>query len=116
MTLVAKVTMKKGWDSTAGLERGLAEMATDIHKRASILAPKKDRHLVNSGVITRLGATAYRIKFGSSKAPYARIHELGGDTGRNYATHIVAKHYLGRAADGVKRGNTVRYFKGKVAS
>lgn len=115
MTLVAKVTMKPNWDSTKGLERGVAEMATDIHKRASILAPKKDRHLVNSGVIKRLGVGTYMIRFGSSVAPYARIHELGGDTGRNYATKIVAKHYLGRAADGVERGNTVRYFKDKVS-
>lgn len=115
MTLVAKVTMKKGWDSTKGLERGLAEMATDIHRRASILAPKKDRHLVNSGRIKRLGSTAYQISFGNNgRVPYARIHELGGYTGRGYNTPIVAKHYLGRAADSVSRGNTVRYFKGKV--
>lgn len=32
-----------------------------------------------------------------SNLSYARIHELGGMTGRNHAAKIPAKHYLGRA-------------------
>lgn len=114
MTLVAKITMKRGWDSTEGLERGLAEMATDIHSRASVLAPKKDRHLVNSGKIARIGAMAYKISFGSSQVPYARIHELGGWTGRGYSTYITPKKYLTTAAEGVARSDKSKYFKGKV--
>ena len=131
MTLVAKVTMKKGWDSTAGLERGLAEMATDIHKRAIILAPKKDRHLVNSGRIKRLGSTAYQVSFGNSQVPYARIQELGGtikpkrgrflvfknaagETVFARSVTIKGKRYLTKAADGVARSDKGKYFKNKV--
>ena len=109
MTLVAKVTMKAGWDSTAGLERGLAEMATDIDTRAKVLAPKDTRALVNSGRIKRLSAVAYQISFGNDgKVPYARMR------------HFVNKKnpqtlgYLSRAADSVARSDKGKYFKGKV--
>ena len=116
MTLVAKVTMKKGWDSTAGLERGLAEMATDIDTRAKILAPKDTRALVNSSRIKRLSAVAYQISFGNDgKVPYARIHELGGWTGRGHSVYITPKNYLGNAAETVARSSKAKYFRNKVA-
>lgn len=108
MTLVAKITMKRGWDSTEGLERGLAEMATDIHKRASILAPKDTRALVNSGAIKRLGAEAYQIKFGSSAVPYARRRHF-----ENKKTPG-SLGYLAKAAEAVDRSDKGKYFKGKV--
>ena len=97
MTLVAKVTMKSGWDSTAGLERGLAEMATDIHKRAVILAPKDTRALVNSGNISRTGDKEYTIKFGSTAVPYARRRHF--ENKKNPQT----LGYLSKAEDSVAR-------------
>ena len=109
MTLVAKVTMKKGWDSTAGLERGLAEMATDIDTRAKVLAPKDTRALVNSGRIKRLSAVAYQISFGSSQVPYARRRHF--ENKKNPQT----LGYLSRAADAVARSDKDKYFKDKVA-
>ena len=109
MTLVAKVTMKKGWDSTKGLEQGVAEMATDIHKRASILSPKESRSLVNSGSISRTGNAEYTIKFGSSKVPYARRRHF--ENKKNPQT----LGYLSKAADGVDRSDKTKYFRGKVA-
>ena len=108
MTLVAKVTMKAGWDSTAGLERGLAEMATDIHKRATILAPKDTRALVNSSRIKRLSAVAYQISFGSSQVPYARRRHF--ENKKNPQT----LGYLSRAADSVARSDKGKYFRNKV--
>ena len=108
MTLVAKVTMKKGWNSTAGLERGLAEMATDIHARASILAPKDTRALVNSGNVKRTGDMEYTIKFGSSKVPYARRRHF--ENKKNPQT----LGYLSKAADSIKRSDKSKYFRGKV--
>lgn len=108
MTLVAKVTMKAGWDSTAGLERGLAEMATDIDTRAKVLAPKDTRALVNSGRIKRLSAVAYQISFGSSQVPYARRRHF--ENKKNPQT----LGYLSRAADSVARSDKGKYFKGKV--
>lgn len=109
MTLVAKVTMKKGWDSTKGLERGLAEMATDIHRRASILAPKDTRALVNSGKIRKTGAQEYTIGFGSSVVRYALRRHF--ENKKNPQT----LGYLSKAADGVARSDKGKYFKGKVA-
>ena len=108
MTLVAKVTMKKGWNSTAWLERGLAEMATDIDARAKILAPKDTRALVNSGRIKRLSAVAYQISFGSSQVPYARMRHF--ENKKNPQT----LGYLAKAADSVARSDKGKYFKGKV--
>lgn len=110
MTLVAKVTMKPNWDSTQGLERGLAEMATDIHRRASILAPKDTRALVNSGKIERTGTAEYTISFGNDgRVPYARMR------------HFVNKKnpqtigYLAKAADSVARSDKGKYFKNKIS-
>ena len=108
MTLVAKVTMNRGWDSTQGLERGLAEMATDIHRRASILAPKDTRALVNSGKIGRTGTQEYTISFGSSRVPYARRRHF--ENKKNPQT----LGYLSKAADSVARSDKSKYFKGKV--
>ena len=108
MTLVAKVTMKKGWDSTAGLERGLAEMATDIDTRAKVLAPKDTRALVNSSRIKRLSAVAYQISFGSSQVPYARRRHF--ENKKNPQT----LGYLSRAADSVARSSKDKYFRNKV--
>ena len=110
MTLVAKVTMKKGWVSTAGLERGLAEMATDIDTRAKVLAPKDTRALVNSGRIKRLSAVAYQISFGSSQVPYARMRHF--ENKKNPQT----LGYLSRAADSVARSDKSKYFRNKVGS
>lgn len=45
-----------------------------------------------------------------SNLSYARIHELGGDTGRGRKTHIVGKHYIGRAVED-NRDYVVEQFK-----
>lgn len=108
MTLVAKVTMKPNWDSTQGLERGLAEMATDIDTRAKVLAPKDTRALVNSSRIKRLSALAYQISFGGGAVPYARRRHF--ENKKNPQT----LGYLSRAADSVARSDKGKYFKGKV--
>lgn len=94
-------------------EVAAAMMATDIHSRSAVLAPKDTRNLVNSGKIARLGDAHYAVTYGSGKVPYARIQELGGDTGRNHATHIVGQHYLEQAGDSVVRGDLSKYYKGQ---
>lgn len=91
-------------------ETAAAMMATDIHERSAVLAPKRKRILVNSGRITRLGDAHYAVTYGSGKAPYARIQELGGQTGRNHATHIVGQHYLEQGGDSVVRGDLSKYY------
>ena len=109
-----KVTPRLAREAIIGtqLDRAVASMATDIHARSAELAPKKDRHLVNSGRIIRKSYANYLVKYVSTKVPYARIHELGGWTVRNYATYIQPKRYLTQAGESVTRGNLDKYFRG----
>ena len=103
-----KFTENKGWSEKQqrSMKAGLLEMATDIHRRAVILAPIETGALRNSGKITPEGSDAYKISFGSSKVPYARMR------------HFVNKKnpqtlgYLAKAGDSVARGAKEKYFKG----
>ena len=101
-----KVNMKPNWSGNiqAGLQRGLIEMAFDVHDRAVILAPHKDGGLAGSGTVTPI-KDGYQIKFGSQRVPYAR---------RQNFEHKTRSHYLARAGEGAARGNVSKYFKGKV--
>lgn len=112
------------------LKAGLLEMATDIHRRASAFAPVLTSALRNSGRVESLN-DGYRVIFGSSRVPYARIQELGGtikpkskpvlawkdaDGEWVYAKSVTikAKKYLSRAGDSVVRGNTSKYWRNKI--
>src|SRR5690554_6547534 len=77
-------------------------MAGAILGRATMLAPKDTGMLHASGRILKTN-NGRSVQFGDTEVPYARIHELGGMTGRNYATPIVAKHYLRDAGDSVAK-------------
>jgi hypothetical protein len=83
-------------------------MATDIHQRSSMLAPKDSRALVNSGTIKRLGTASYQIKYGSGKVPYARRRHF--ENLKNPQT----LNYLEKAGDGVTRGNIDRYIRKSI--
>jgi hypothetical protein len=132
-----KVTPRLAREAIIGtqLDKAVASMMTDIHARSAELAPKDTRALVNSGRIIRKGSANYQVVYGSSKVPYARIHELGGvikpkaggvlawkDEGSKYANEdgwvfaksvkIKAKHYLRDGGDGVTRGDLSKYFRG----
>lgn len=112
----AKVTMNQNWDKVKKanwLDAGLLEMSTDIDRRAKALAPVETSALRNSGEVSPI-TNGYKVSFGSSRVPYARIHELGGKTGRGYTVSIKAKHYLKNAAESVVRGNIRRYFTNKI--
>jgi hypothetical protein len=126
-----KVKMNPNWSGkiVAGMDRALLEMTTDIHNKAKILAPVLDRNLVDSGVVEPVTG-GYKVQFGSSKVPYARIQELGGTikpkrakllawkdgSEWRFAKSVTIKgtHYLARAGDSVARSNKSKYFKGKV--
>lgn len=104
-----KVTMNTGWEKNIenGMKEAVLEMATDIHRRAIILAPKDTRALVNSGVIDPV-QNGYKITFGSSKVPYARRRHF--ENKKNPSS----KGYLAKAGDSVARSDKSKYFKGKV--
>lgn len=91
--------------TTSQLDAAVLEMATDIDKRAKILAPKDTGALVNSGRIERVRAGFYRIIFGSSRVPYARRRHF-----ENKKTPG-SIGYLAKAGDSVSRGNINKYLR-----
>lgn len=104
-----KVTIKPNWsgDQQKGMKLALLEMATDIHKRSTILAPKDTRALVNDGRIEPSG-DGYKIVYGSARVPYARRRHF--ENKKNPGT----KGYLAKAGDSVARSDKTKYFRGKV--
>lgn len=100
----------KKWanDQTFLADRVEQHMAAAILNRAVVLAPKDTGNLHASGVIKKVTG-GRSVKFGDVEVPYARIHELGGMTGRNYATKIIPKHYLTRAGNSVGKENIKKY-------
>ncbi len=104
-----KMTINKNWskDIERGIKLAVLEMTTDIHRRAVVLAPKDTSALANSGVVEPI-TDGYRIKFGSSRVPYARIRHF--ENKKNPQT----LGYLAKAGDSVARGDKTKYFRGKV--
>lgn len=104
-----KVSMKPMWSQ--GIEKSmkvaLLEMSLDVRRRAITLAPKDTRALVNSGVVEPV-TNGYKIKFGSSKVPYARRRHF--ENFKNPQT----KGYLAKAGDSVARADKTKYFRGKI--
>ncbi len=102
------INVKPNWgdDISSKLRLGLLEMATDIHRRSAILAPKDTRALVNSGTITPT-PSGYSIIYGSSRVPYALIrHEVN-------KKNPGSLRYLEKGAESVVRGAKSKYFKDK---
>lgn len=109
---------------TAGMFRLAGEVATQARDRA----PYKTTALRGSIRITTDAAgnstatsgadNLWVIAGGQTKTgggglvAYARIHELGGWTGRNYATYIKPKHYLENSFVNVMNSGIARFFKG----
>lgn len=74
------------------LKRGLTTLATVIHRDASTLAPKDQRHLVNSGKIALSGLKA-TVSFGGGRVRYAKRRHY--ENRKNPQTLL----YLQRAGD-----------------
>lgn len=128
-----RLTMNNNWVRVVKgdfTKVGLLEMVTDIHRRAVILAPKDSRALINSGMIEPIH-DGYKVKFGGSKVPYARIQHEGGTIrpknksrltwkGKDGRWHsaksvtIKGTKYLEKAGESVARGDKSKYFRGKV--
>lgn len=105
--MAVRLTMNSNWTKIVKgdfTKAGLLEMVTDIHRRAVILAPILTAALRNSGVIEPI-TDGYRIKFGSSRVPYAR---------RQHFEHKTRSGYLAKAGDSVARGDKSKYFRGKI--
>jgi len=85
------------------------EMATDVHRVATILAPKDSRALVNSGRVIRQKLAEYVIRFGGSgngfSVPYALRRHF--ENMKNPQTLL----YLERGGDSVKRSSISKYLR-----
>lgn len=82
------------------------EMATDIHRRASMLAPKDKGNLVASGRIEKHEKGGYAVVFGGGRVPYAKLrHEVNRKNPQTVG-------YLHKAGDSVTRGNVTKYIRG----
>lgn len=110
MSRTVVMTIEKNWSGkvSKGMEAGLVEMVTDIHKKASILAPKDSGALVNSSQIKKTADFEYTISYGSSKVPYARRRHY--ENKKNPQT----LGYLSKAGDSVQRGNKEKYWRNKI--
>ena len=78
--------------STQQLNEGGVRMMTDILRLARQNAPVKTGALRNSGRFNQTSTLKWRITFGNSRIPYARLRE---HTNR---LHPNTTHYLERAA------------------
>lgn len=101
-TLVSKWLPK----TKQGIDAGVLQMATDIHRRSAIAAPKDSRALVNSGKIERVTSGHYKVQYGGGGIRYARRRHF--ENKKNPQTI----GYLEKAGESVTRGNVYKYFKG----
>ena len=79
----------------------------EVRRNLSGRVLNKRTGLLHSGLesVIRTIRDGVRLEMGFdlTKVPYARIHELGGRTGRNHATRIPKRPYLRRALVDKKR-------------
>lgn len=91
------------------LKRAVRSMLQVVLNRGTMIAPIKSGDLVATGEVIQDEGASGSVTFGGVKAPYGRIQELGGMTGRNYQTKIIGKHYLQTAGDSVAKENPKKY-------
>ena len=105
MTYKVRVKFNYSWTTQGrnALGIGLARMVTDIHQRATMLAPVDTGALVNSGRFEKTGDLHYKIIFGNSRVPYAALRE------RQNRLHPGTRFYLKRAGEYGQR-NVNKYF------
>lgn len=127
-----KITLNDNWTKVVKGEwtrLGLLEMMVDIDTRAKAYAPKDTSALVNSSRIDKV-RDGYKLTFGSSRVPYARIQHEGGTIRPKKAkslawkadgelifaksVNIKATKYLEKGADAITRGNTSKYWRNKI--
>lgn len=84
------------------MDISMLDLVTDVHRTASVLAPKDSRTLVKSGRISRQGKAHYKVIFGGGAVPYARRRHFENKL------HPGTLGYLERPGDAASR-NLKRY-------
>lgn len=92
--------------------RARAQLSRYSHQRGTVTpAPPGGPPALVTGVLrssfellgpTEAGAASWRAVLGPT-APYARVQELGGDTGRGHRTRLPARPYLRPSAESMVR-------------
>lgn len=102
-----KVTPNKAgrYKLTNRTEMGMGAIATDVHSRAVVNAPKDTRALVNSSRIVKLNSGHWVVRFGSRRVRYARIRHF-----INYKNPQTV-NYLLNAGKSVFEGDIKKYFR-----
>ncbi len=98
-----------GWlpKTEFGIDKAVLEIATDIQRGASILAPKATGALKKSGKIERKGEADYVITYGNGSVPYARRRHFENQKSPG------TLRYLEKAGDSVARGSIKKYLRNK---
>ena len=110
--MATKVSFKANWanDQVQIIDKGVLEMATDVHRKSAILAPRDQGNLISSGRIKRNGVADYSVIYGGSgggfSVPYAKRRHF--ENFKNPGT----LGYLTRAAEAVAKGSIKKYFRG----
>lgn len=105
MAVVSRLQSQWLPQTTRDMKAASLQMATDIQRRAVMIAPRDTGALVSSGVIEPISATAFKVVFGGGRVPYARRRHY-----ENFKNPQTLR-YLKRAGDSVKRENIKRYVK-----
>lgn len=99
-------------DIKRAMDVAVLEMATTIHARSVVLAPRAKGNLVSSGRIKRNDTANYSVIFGGNadgfSVPYAKRRHY--ENKKNPQT----LRYLEKAGDGVKREGVGKYVKGGI--
>lgn len=86
----------------------------DIQTAAAVNAPHK-KGILRKGITHDIESSANEVVgLVGSNIAYARIQEMGGDTGRNKSVHIRPKRYLARAIESNKGKIAERFRKLKI--
>lgn len=80
-----------------------------IVNRTSMLVSVLSGDLSESGRVEDNPEGGVSVIYGGTSAPYGRIQELGGVTGRDYKTKITGQHHLKRGGDSVAKENIKKY-------
>lgn len=100
-------TLSKQWvgKTDRAIDIAVLTIATDIDKRAKILAPHESGALINSSQIERLGSGHYAVSYGGGDVPYAKRRHF--ENKKNPQTI----GYLAKAGDSVARSSLTKYIR-----
>lgn len=100
----------------AQLKIAVTASVLDVQSQAAINSPYR-RGVLRKSISHKVESSSNEtVGFVGSNLEYARIQELGGQTGRNHATTIRPKRYLTRSIESNKQKISARLNKLKIVN